>query len=99
MAQIRRAGHNAQRTRGGDSLSDEVIETLAAEAEAGYDLTKAQWTRAARPSLDEGSSPCVSFRAGRTLYEAARARAEREGRTVSDLAREAMERYIRGSTG
>jgi hypothetical protein len=82
------------RTKGGDILTGEDIDALAAEAEAGYDLTKARRERVGRPSLDEGRSPRVSFRMARALYEAALAQAEREGRTVSELARDALERYL-----
>ena len=88
------------RTKSGDLLTEEDIEALAAEAEAGYDLSKAKRQYVGRPSLgEEGStSPRVSFRMARGLYDAARARAEREGRTVSDVAREAMERYVSEET-
>ena len=89
------------RMKDGTVLTDEVIEQLSREAEAGYDLTKAEWVPVGRQSPEgaisgEGAAPRVSFRASRTVYEAARARAAREGRTVSALAREAMERYVQG---
>jgi hypothetical protein len=73
----------------------EDIYALAAEAEAGYDLSRGKRQYVGRPSLDEGISPRVSFRMAQGLYEAARARADREGRSVSEIARDAMERYIR----
>ena len=47
-------------------------------------------------SSEKAPTARISFRANRALYEAARNRAEREGRTVSALAREAMEHYIQG---
>ena len=84
------------RTKGGDVLTEADIDTLAAEAEAGYDLTTVTRERGGRPSLDEGISQRVSFRMAGRLYEAARARAEREGRSLSELARDAMERYLEG---
>ena len=83
-------------SRGGDVLTGQQVEALAAEAEAGYDLEQAQRQRVGRPSLESGISPKVSFRTSRALYEAARERAGREGRSVSALAREAMERFVTG---
>jgi len=77
-------------------LSEHDVEALAVEAAAGYDLRRAQRQRVGRPSLEAGVSPRVTFRTSRSLYEAARQRAAREGRTVSALAREAMERFVAG---
>jgi len=83
------------RTQSGVEVTREVSEALAEEAEQGYDLSKATRRRTGRPSLGAGGpSPRVSFRAGPELYRAAQARARREGRTMSDLAREAFARYI-----
>jgi hypothetical protein len=49
-----------------------------------------------RPSLTGATetSPRVSFRIPEQLRRTADERARREGRTVSDLAREALERYL-----
>jgi predicted HicB family RNase H-like nuclease len=51
-----------------------------------------------RPSLAGGPthSPQVSFRAPAELRARAEERAEREGKTVSQLAREALERLLAG---
>ena len=51
-----------------------------------------------RPSLTGGSahSPQVSFRAPAELRARAKERAEREGKTVSQLARDALERLLAG---
>jgi hypothetical protein len=83
------------RTKGGHLLTAADIDALAAEAETGYDLSRGTRKYVGRPSLNAGISPRVSFRMTQGLYDAARARAEREGRSVSEIAREAMERYIR----
>jgi hypothetical protein len=82
------------RTKRGHLLTAADIDALATEAETGYDLSRGARQYVGRPSLDAGISPRVSFRMARGLYDAARARAEREGRSVSAIAREAMERYI-----
>lgn len=73
-----------------------VIEALAAEAEEGYDLTQATPIHAGRPSLgrDTVPSPRISFRAPTDLYDALQTRAAAERRSMSELAREAVERYI-----
>jgi len=95
MAYVKRErGGELIRTVGGDELSPADLEALAAEAETGYDLSTAKPERVGRPSLEEGISPRVSFRVGQGLYDEARTRAEQEGRTVSELARVAMERYV-----
>jgi hypothetical protein len=83
------------RTQSGVEVTPEVSDALAEEAERGYDLSKAKRRRTGRPSLGAGGpSPRVTFRAGPELYRAAQARARREGRTMSDLAREAFAKYI-----
>jgi hypothetical protein len=82
------------RTPSGDTVTNDEIERLADEAEAGYDLEQAERQHLGRPSLGRGVSPRVSFRMGLALYQAAHQRAAREGRSVSDIAREAMERYL-----
>ena len=72
-----------------------VADALAAEAERGYDLSKAKRRRVGRPSLaGQGPSPRMSFRTSPDLYRAAQKRAKKEGRSVSDLAREAVARYV-----
>jgi predicted HicB family RNase H-like nuclease len=52
--------------------------------------------RRGRPSLagDAETSPRVSFRIPEQLRRTADERARREGRTVSELAREALEHYL-----
>jgi hypothetical protein len=83
------------RTRGGTEITPEAADALAAEAEHGYDLSKAKRRLVGRPSLSgNGASPRVSFRTTPELYKATQKRAKEEGRSVSDLAREAVARYV-----
>ncbi len=83
------------RAKSGKEITPKVADALAAEAERGYDLTKARRRPVGRPSLaGRGVSPRMSFRTSPDLYQAAQRRAREEGRSVSDLAREAVERYI-----
>lgn len=84
------------KTKSGRALSSKEIERLSKEAEQGYDLSTArpERVRPGRPSLDEGVSPRISYRVAGGLYDRAKARADAEGRTISDVAREALERYV-----
>ncbi|HEU4599033.1 MAG TPA: hypothetical protein VFS26_04750 [Solirubrobacterales bacterium] len=82
-------------SKSGTVITEEVAAELAAEAERGYDLDRLKRRFVGRPSLGEkGVSPRVSFRASPDLYDAAWKRADKEGRSLSDLAREALERYL-----
>lgn len=99
MAKLGRAQGNPI-TKSGVEITPEVEKELAAEAERGYDLSKAKRVRIGRPPLgDAGPSPRLSFRVSPELYRGAREQAEQEGRSVSDLAREAVARYVRSQRG
>lgn len=93
MAKVK-ATHRNPRTKAGVEITPEVADLLAAEAERGYDLSKARRIRVGRPSLDSGTSPRLSFRVAPPLHRAAQVRAEEEGRSLSELAREALARYV-----
>jgi hypothetical protein len=76
-------------------ITDEVADEIADEIESGEDFVFLRKRPVGRPSLDgSGASPRVSFRVSKDLYDAAAERAIEEERTVSALAREAMERYL-----
>jgi hypothetical protein len=72
------------------AMTAALVEELSREAEAGYDLTRAERRRVGRPSLAAGVSPRLQVRLSRDLYAAAQLRAQQEGRPVSDVAREAL---------
>lgn len=92
MAKLKRAKPPV--SKAGTVLTPAVIDALAAEAERGYDLSKAERV-VGRPSLGRGgTSPRLSFRISADIYDAARQRAAEEGRSISDLAREAMTRFL-----
>jgi hypothetical protein len=77
-------------------VTPDIADALAGEAERGYDLSKAERVRVGRPSLGGGGvSPRLSFRLTPELHRVAQERAEEEGRSISDLAREAIARYVR----
>lgn len=81
--------------KSGAAITEELAERLAREADAGYDLSRGR--RIGRKSLDGGSgrSPRLNVRTPVDLYEKALAKATREGKTVSQLAREALEKYVK----
>ena len=83
------------RSKSGIPITDELAELLADEAEAGYELTPAK--RVGRKSLAgaDGTSPRVNFRMTAELQARAQARAEREGKTISQIAREALEEFVK----
>ncbi|MHB8328466.1 MAG: ribbon-helix-helix protein, CopG family, partial [Acidimicrobiales bacterium] len=64
------------------------------EAEAGYDLGSARRVRVGRPSLGKGISPRLDLRVEPELANALHKRAKKEHRSVSDVAREALRRYL-----
>jgi hypothetical protein len=82
-------------TASGEILTDEDIEALADEAERGYDLDKATRVTVGRPSLGaKGTSPRVQVRVDPDLAKALRARARKEHRSVSAVARTALREYV-----
>jgi len=84
----------------GTPLKREVEEQLAAEAEAGYELSKARRVdlRPGRPSRGEqaGESPRVAVRVPQGLCELAKKRAKSENRTLSAVLRELLAAYAAG---
>ena len=83
-------------TDSGTVITEEVAEQMAEEFERdGFDLSKVERRYVGRPSLGpNGVSPRVSFRVPQDLLDAAWARADKEGRSLSELAREAFDRYM-----
>ena len=77
-------------------ITEEIAEQMAEEFERdGFDLSKVERRYVGRPSLGaNGVSPRVSFRVSPELHKAAWARADKEGRSLSDLAREAFDRFM-----
>ncbi len=83
------------RSKSGITITEELAKQLADEAETGYDLTPSK--RVGRKSLAgaDGVSPRVNFRMTGELQARAQARAEKEGKTISEIAREALEQYVK----
>lgn len=83
-------------TRSGKVITEKVAEEMAEDFEKNPpDLSTWKRRYVGRPSLGpNGQSPRVSFRVPPDLYKAAWARADKEGRSLSDLAREAFNRFM-----
>jgi hypothetical protein len=97
----------------GTEITDERAERIADEAERGeYDFAGARRQRklpdgtwvddgpvVGRPSLsgEPGRSPMLTVRVPAALAEQARALAERDGKSVSDVLREALEAHVAAS--
>jgi hypothetical protein len=84
-------------TKNGTVVTREVEERWSKECEEGFDLST--WTpvrvRVGRPPLDgRRVSERITIRVPHDLYEAAQAKAEKEKRSISNLTREALERYV-----
>lgn len=83
------------RTRTGEILTEEDLGEIADEVESDEPVVFGAVRPVGRPSLDgNGASPRLSFRIPRELYDRAAERAIDEERTVSAVAREALERYL-----
>jgi len=83
-------------TNSGTVITEKVAEEMAEDFEKNPpDLSTWHRRYVGRPSLGpKGLSPRVSFRVPPELHEAAWARADKEGRSLSELAREAFDRYM-----
>jgi predicted transcriptional regulator len=85
------------RTASGELLTEEDIEKIADEIESDEPVVFTAIRPVGRPSLDgNGASPRVTFRVPQALYDAAAERAIEEERTVSAVAREALEKFLAG---
>lgn len=87
----------AARTRSGKPITDELIEELSKKAEEGFDVDEILERRGGRPPMGSTAAAVESVRLDPELQEALRARAESEGRTNSELIREALRRYLQAS--
>lgn len=83
-------------TNSGAVITEEIAEQMAEDFEKNPpDLSTWHRRYVGRPSLGpNGVSPRVSFRVSPELHKAAWKRADKEGRSLSDLAREAFTRYM-----
>ncbi|HEY2574978.1 MAG TPA: ribbon-helix-helix protein, CopG family [Streptosporangiaceae bacterium] len=100
MAAVRKSTRAQQAvTRAGTHLSGDYEEALAHEAEEGFDPAGLIRRRAGRPSLAGGSghSTRLGVRLDDDTYQSIRRLAEHQHRKISDVVREAINRYLEAS--
>ena len=85
------------RTKSGTPISDELLQRLAAEAEEGFDVAEILRRRGGRPAMGSAAASVESVRLDPELSTALHERAEQEGRTNSELIRDALRRYLAAS--
>jgi len=79
----------------GNPIDSDYLDKVSHEADVGYDLEDLVPVRVGRPSLSNaGDSPQVRFRLPAATRAEAAALAAREGKTLSQLARDALEEYL-----
>ena len=83
------------RTASGERITDELVERLASEAEAGYDVDELLRRRGGRPPMGSAAASVESVRLDPELLGALRRRASAEGRTSSEVIRAALRRYLK----
>jgi hypothetical protein len=74
-------------------ITDADIERMAAEAEAGYDITTLR-ARGGRPPMGSGPAEVVPVRLDPELRAAVEARASADDTTTSEIIREALRRFL-----
>jgi predicted HicB family RNase H-like nuclease len=86
-------------TKSGQPFDDELIEKLADDAEAGYNVDEIVVRRGkrGRPRLGSAPSTAESVRLDPELKERLARRAEDEGVPVSEVIREALRHHLEAS--
>jgi Ribbon-helix-helix protein, copG family len=92
MSKDRVYGH----TGSGKPITDEEVETLVTEAEAGYDVgwLLARRGKRGRPALGSAPASVESVRLDPELRDQLLERAKADGTTTSELIREALRRFL-----
>jgi len=83
-------------TRAGRPITDAEVESLAAEAEAGYDVDEliARRAKRGRPALGSAPATVESVRLDPELRGELAERARAEGTTTSEVIRDALRRFL-----
>jgi len=82
------------KTKGGVPIDDGLVEKLAAEAEAGYDVEETLRRRVGRPTIGSGPASVESVRLDPELRSALARRAERDHEATSSVIRKALREYL-----
>jgi hypothetical protein len=83
------------KTRSGKPITDDLVAELAGKAEDGYDVDETLRRRGGRPPMGTAAASVESVRLDPELSEALRHQAEMEGRTNSEVIRDALRRYLK----
>ena len=83
------------KTKSGRPITEEVVAELAEAAEEGYDVEEMLRRRGGRPPMGSAAASVESVRLDPELSEALHRQAHKEGRTNSDVIRDALRRYLR----
>jgi hypothetical protein len=82
-------------TKSGTVVTPEVEERWTKECEEDFDLSTFTRVRVGRPPLDgERVSERITIRVPPDLFDAAQEKAAKERRSISNLTREALQRYV-----
>lgn len=82
------------RSKAGVELTDDVLDRMASEAEAGLDVSKLR-RRPGRPAMGSAPAETLPVRLDPELRRAVDDRAAKEQTTASDVVREALRRYLK----
>ena len=85
---------NYGKTASGVPITEELIEKLAREAEAGYDVDEILRRRRGRPPMGSGPAKVESVRLDPELREALAERAENDREATSSVIRKALRQYL-----
>jgi hypothetical protein len=82
----------------GTAITDEVVETLADEADRGYDVDDVLRRRqGGRPAMGSGPAEVESVRLDPELKRELLLRAAKDGISVSEVIRTALREYVKAS--
>ncbi|HEY8638506.1 MAG TPA: CopG family transcriptional regulator [Solirubrobacteraceae bacterium] len=82
------------KTASGVPITDELVDKLAKEAEAGYDVEGLVRRRGGRPPIGSAAARVESVRLEPELQQALRQRARRDRETTSSVIRKALRKYL-----
>ncbi len=85
------------RKKDGTPITDEMVEALADEAEAGYDVEEILRRRGGRPTMGSSAASVESVRLDPDLKRDLILRAAEEHISVSEAIRRAVRQYLRVS--
>ena len=83
------------KTASGVPITDDLVDELAAKAEAGYDVDETLRRRVGRPPIGSAAATVESVRLDPELQQALSNRAKQDHETNSSVIRKALRRYLR----